>query len=94
MSNFADAFRELVVPDLRRTCRLQALAVARERCSFTDAWIAVMAQARKRGATHLPTNILMDLGEWIEITILETITDLETRPAAAREIVAEALGAT
>lgn len=94
MNAFADAFRAIVMPDLRCACRLQALAVARERCSFTEASIAVMAHARSRGATHLPTDILMDLEEWIEITILETIADVETRPSAAPEIVAETLGAT
>lgn len=92
MSNFAAAFREIVVPDLRRACRLQALAVARERCNFTDAWIAVMAQARRRGATHLPTSIIIDLEAWIDTTILQTIADIETRPEAAREIVDGALG--
>lgn len=92
MSDFSATFREIVVPDLRRACRLNALAVARERCSFTDAWIAVMAQARRRGATHLPTAIIIDLEAWIDTTILQTIADIEIRPETAREIVDEALG--
>lgn len=92
MSNFSATFREIVVPDLRRACRLNALAVARERCSFTDAWIAVMAQARRRGATHLPMAIIIDLEAWIDTTILQTIADIEIRPETAREIVDEALG--
>lgn len=93
MSTFFAAFHEMVVPDLRRACRLQALAVARERCGFTDAWIAVMAQAGRRGASHLSDEVLMELEEWIDTTILKAITDIETRPEAAREIVDEALGA-
>jgi hypothetical protein len=38
---FPTAFRDLVVPPLRLACRLQALSIARERCSFTDAYFAV-----------------------------------------------------
>jgi hypothetical protein len=91
MTTFIDAFRQMVLPDLRKACRLQALSVARERCDFTDAYAAVMAQARRRGAAHLPDHALIDLEAWIDTTILKTITDIETRPEAAREIVDEAL---
>jgi hypothetical protein len=90
--NFATAFREIVVPDLRLACRLQALAVARERCSFTDAWVVGMEQAVRRGATHLPDHQLTELEAWIDTTILKAISDIEARPEAAREIVDEALG--
>lgn len=89
MSTFQAAFREIVVPDLRRACRLQALSVARQRCTFMDAHASVMAQARSRGALHLPDGILLDLEVWIDATILRTATDVEIRPEAAREIVAE-----
>lgn len=91
MTTFADAFREIVVPDLRRSCRLNALAVARDRCSFTDAYVAVFRQALARGASHLPNGRLADLEEWTQVTILQTIVDIENRPEAAREIVDETL---
>lgn len=101
MSTFAATFRELVMPDLRRMCRLQALAVARGRCGFSDASNSVFAHARARGATHLPVSLIADNGQrrdlilelhdWIDVTILKTIADVESRPDAAREIVDETL---
>lgn len=94
MSTFQAAFRELVVPDLRRACRHQALSVARDRCGFTDANIAVYRMATARGATHLPDGILLDLEVWIQTVILKTVVDIENRPEAAREIVDEILEAT
>lgn len=93
MSTFAVAFREIVVPDLRRRCRLHALSVARDRCGFTDATVAALRHAMSRGASHLPNGILVDLEDWIQTTILKTIDDIENRPEAAREIVDEALEA-
>lgn len=92
MSTFTSAFREIVVPDLRRACRLQALAIVRERCDFMAAHVAVMRIARARGALSLADQLLADLDDWIDTTLLKTVADIETRPDAAREIVAETLG--
>lgn len=94
MSTFAATYREIVMPDLRRACQGQALSLARGRCSFTEAYDAVFALARRRGALHLPTNLLADLEGWIDTTLLRTVVDIETRPEAARKIVDEILGAT
>lgn len=93
MSTFSAAFREIVVPDLRRSCRLHALSVARDRCSFMDAHAAVMALALKRGMLHLPGDVLIDLETWIDTIVLKTVIDIENRHEAAREIVDEALEA-
>lgn len=93
MANFAATFRDLVMPDLRRSCRTQALAVARDRCGFTEASAAVLDQARRRGAAHLPDSLINDLIDWIDTTVLRTIVDIENEPNAARGIVDEALGA-
>lgn len=93
MSSFADAFYAIARPELRRACRMQALAVARERCDFTDAHTAVMAQARRRGSSHLPSPVMLDLMGWVDTTILKTIADIEIRREAAREIVDETLEA-
>lgn len=93
MSTFAAAFREIVMPDLRRRCRISALMVARERWSFTEASSHTFDLARARGAAHLPDGVLTDLHGWIDSTLLRTIADIETRPDAAREIVDEDLGA-
>lgn len=91
MSSFAAAFRDLVMPDLRRSCRLQALSMARDRCDFSEATDAVLAQAQRRGATHLPDGLISELIDWIDATLLRTVAEIETKPDAAREIVDEAL---
>lgn len=92
MSTFAATFRELVMPDLRRASRLQALSIYRGRCGFTEAADAVLADARRRGAMHLQPILMAELMDWIDVTLLRTVVDIETRPEAAREIVDEALG--
>lgn len=91
MSDLSAAFRELVVPDLRRACRLHALSVARERCDFTAAYCAVMAQSERRGSMHLPPRTFMELEQWVAATIAKTITDIDRNPEVARQIVDEAL---
>lgn len=99
MTTFADSFRELVTPDLRRSCRLQALAVARGRCSFSEAADAVWRQAVERGALYLPRLCIDDewvdpdveIQDWIATTISRTIADIDAREEAAMEIVDEAL---
>lgn len=70
---FAAAFRELVMPDLRQHCRTQALFVALDHSTFTEASAAVMAQAAERGASKLPNNLLLELQDWINATILREI---------------------
>lgn len=79
------------MPELRRACRLHALSVARDRCGFTDATVAVLRHAMSRGASHLPNRILVDLEDWIQTAILKTIADIENRPEVARQIVDETL---
>lgn len=93
MSTFHAAFREIVVPDLRRACRLQALSIVRGRCDFIEAHTAVMGMARARGALSLADQLLADLDDWIDTTILKTIADINTRSDASREIVDETLEA-
>lgn len=73
MATFAAAFRELVMPDLRMMCRTQALFVALDQCAFTEASAAVMGHATTRGASKLPDNLILELQDWIDTTILREI---------------------
>lgn len=87
MTTFAEAFRDIVAPDLLAAARLQALAVAAGRHSFSDAHEAVFRLARQRGALFLPINLIMDLDGWIGTQILEAIAEFEQSPDARREFV-------
>lgn len=76
---FAAAFREHVQPDLKRLCRVQGLLVALERRSFAEAYEAVFADARRRGALMLPADLFAGLENWITCSILAAET--EFRPS-------------
>lgn len=93
MSTFAAAFKEIVIPDLRRHCRLQAVFVAHGRKSFTDGTGVVWHYAMARGAGHLPLPNIDQLGDWIDTTVLQTIAEIETSPETAPSIVDEYLEA-
>lgn len=93
MSTFATTFRELVMPDLRLRCRLQAVLVYRGRRSFTEGTGAVWHYAASRGATHLPDAIIDQLDDWIDTTTLNTIAEIEALPDTAPAIVNEYLEA-
>jgi hypothetical protein len=92
MTTFAAKFRELVMPDLRRAVRLQAFALSRGRCTFTEASGGIWRLARKRGACHLSPSLIAELDDWIDATLLAAVVEIEANPLLAREIVDEALG--
>ena len=73
MANFSDAFRAMVGPDLRRMCANRGLFVALGLDGFADACDEVIAEARKRGAAHLPDAVHRQLEDWISATLLEAI---------------------
>jgi hypothetical protein len=93
VSNFATAFRELVMPDMRRMCRLQAVFIAHGRHSFTHGSGVAWRLATRRGATHLPVAVVDQLDDWIDTTILTTIAEIEASPDTAPAIVDEYLEA-
>ena len=92
MTTFAATFRALVMPHLRRAVRLQAFALSRGRCTFTEASGGVWRLARNRGALHLPPSLMEELEDWIDAALLTTVVEIEANPLLAREIVDETLG--
>lgn len=74
---FSEAFRQHVVPDIQRLCRVHGLFLALDRTTFTDAYDEVMSVARRRGAGHLPPNS-DPLEDWIMRSIL--LAEAEFRP--------------
>lgn len=81
------------MPDLRRSCRLEALAITHGLSGFAESSAAVMTHARSRGATHLPSGLVDELIDWIDTTILRTIAEIEQRPTVADEIMDETVRA-
>jgi len=79
------------MPKLLREVRLQALSVARNRCTFDEAVDFVACRARALGANRLGDNGLAEIDDWIATRFLDVIDDIDTRPEAAAEIVDEAL---
>lgn len=70
MTDFAQTFRALVVPDLKRRIEQHALMVACEITEFDDFYHDIMSQAYARGAHCLPDHILAELDAWVSSTIL------------------------
>ena len=84
MSDFASAFREIVVPDLKQRCRAQGLFVALGLADFSDAQSAVIQRAYSRGAGNLPDEIQIDLLNWISTLVLRATDEAESRNVAYR----------
>lgn len=85
MSTFADAFKSIVVPRLRDRCRWQAVRILMDRTDFVRAHADVMAYARKRGATALENDRLLQLDDWISTALLAGIDEWEPVITAQRE---------
>lgn len=86
MTDFATTFGELVVPDLRRLCRVQGLFLALGLASFSEASDEVMEAAARRGATRLKSRELSELEDWVTTTILKAETEFAPSVAARRAI--------
>lgn len=70
MSIFAQTFRTIVLPDLRRQIRAHALMVACEFTSVGELHHRIMDNANQRGANLLPDHTVHGLEQWISSTIL------------------------
>lgn len=91
MARFFDAFKEIVIPDLREKCRSQAFFVALEMETFDDAAAHIMHAAMKRGASSLTPAQYNNLEDWIETSLLKLIPEFEpviSRSALAADKVA------
>lgn len=82
MASFADTFRVLVCPGLRKTARSAAFLLARDRIDFTEAHDWVMRDARRYGSAHLPDDDMRMLLDWADTAILKYQADFETNQAA------------
>ena len=85
---FANDFRALIVPRLRRVCLHHGLEVALGLTGFVDAEAAVWGEAWRLGASHLPEEQCLDLEDWVARTLLTAIGEHETRIAAHRAAMA------
>ena len=70
---FAEHFRARVAPDLRCLCEGWAWGVAADLSDFLDAHSAVMREAYKRGAGHLPQELEAELDSWVAITLCDAV---------------------
>lgn len=84
---FAIAFGELVVPDLRKRCRFMGSQVALELISFKDAITDVMSEAVRRGSSCLPNQRQSDLEDWISTAILKAENEFRPDVISYREVV-------
>ena len=92
MSMFAAHFREHVVPTLKQTAQVAAYNVMHGLFEWDHALQAVFSKARTRGAYSLPEDAFRALEDWIDYTILATITDIERDPGVGQRIMDEFLG--
>ena len=90
--SFADTYREIVVPDLRRRCRAQAGSVALDLTSFSEAQSNVIHAAYARGSGNLPNEIQIDLMNWIGSTLLRDI-DAAERDVAKYRVMSDRVAA-
>ena len=81
MSKFQSAFREIVVPDLRKRCRTEAMRFDLGLCDYSEAQSAVIHAAFSRGAGNLPDQLQLDLLDWISATLLREVDAVEKMAA-------------
>ena len=82
MTTFAAAFRELVTPDLARMCCARGLFIALGVSGWNEAFAEVVAEARRRGAGHLPAHAFAQLEEWVAATLLAAVDKAEAENEA------------
>jgi hypothetical protein len=73
MSAFSAAFRDIVVPILRREIAIEALHVAYGRQGWSESYDEVVHLAISRGALHLPDEEWDRLRDWIAARMLRWI---------------------
>jgi len=84
MSTFGTAFRTHAAPRLAHACRVHATSIVCGLETWADAYSAILADARQRGATHLPQHLLDGLEDWIATTMLAEIEAAEAVAAPMR----------
>jgi hypothetical protein len=82
VSSFAAAFRDLVTPRLAALCLTHGDAVALGASTWPEAFADVIAEARAKGALHLPDDVYLQLEEWVAATLLAAIDKAETENEA------------
>lgn len=70
-ADFVAAFGTIVLPDLRRQCRVQGSQVALDMRSLHESFDIVWADARRRGALMLSPKQRDDLEDLILVSILK-----------------------
>ena len=65
MATFAAAFREIVIPDLRKACVVQGMYLSAGLATWPEAFGEVLKLATDRGALHLPSSDWDGLTDWI-----------------------------
>lgn len=74
---FADMYRSMVAPKLREMCRAQGALVTLSLTGFAEAYWDVMHAAARLGASHLPSDILLELEATITEWLLEAAAEIE-----------------
>jgi hypothetical protein len=77
--SFAHQFRQHVTPRLRAVAERQAFFMACDSQDWSEAYQAVMDEALRYGATHLPNDTFVELSDWIGATLIAEITAAEQR---------------
>lgn len=78
-SDFADAFRALVVPKLRSMIESRGFFVAIGLDRFSEAHNEIMAEASRLGASYLPHEHLNSLIDWTQTALLNATIAAEAR---------------
>lgn len=89
MTSFADTFRALVIPGLKKTARSAAFMASRGRIDFVDAHDWVMRDARRYGSSYMTDSDFDAFIGWVDTTILKYLADFETNQAAGAAYVNE-----
>jgi hypothetical protein len=85
-SDFAASFLAHVVPSLRVLVNSHALLLELDDEAFDEAFGAVMAEAIRQGAAHLPDEHFSALDDWIGSALLDAAAEARERiePQRAR----------
>lgn len=86
MTGFSEHFRQLVGPRLAALAKLQGTYLAMGIAAFNDAHSAVMAEARRLGACHLPSDKLTELDDWISARLLHEADAIQPVLDEVREL--------
>ena len=77
MSTFAAAFRDIVVPDIKRFIQASAPCVGLGVISFAQACDGAERIAARRGSARLPDDVFRQLVDWISDAMLREVEAYE-----------------